>query len=121
MESRSNPPGKWTVTSTHAHLHGHILNVIPTPNGQHGSHEVKTCDFVSDHVVIKCNIDCPCPAVQHAKITYQGYYHIDMDALRTGLQNTPFDKKPASSASELYKEYVHVLSVIPDKHAPLVS
>ena len=88
------------------HLHGHILDLILTPNGQHGSHEVKMCEFVSDHVVIKCSIDFPCPKMP--KITYQRYHHIDMDALRTDLQNTPFVNKLANLASALYnKQYVH--------------
>ena len=68
--------------------------------------------FVSDHVVIKCSIDFLCPTVQQANISYQRYHRIDMDALRTYLQNTPSVNKPASSASELYKHYVHDLGNI---------
>ena len=57
----------------------------------------------------------------NTKITYRMYHCIDMDALRKDLQNTHFVNKPTSLASEQNKQYVHDVSVILEKHAPLVS
>ena len=39
------------------HLHGHILDLILSPNDQDMCVHVDICEFISDHAVIKCAID----------------------------------------------------------------
>ena len=41
------------------HLHGHTLDLILAPQDGSYSHDVKVCDFVSDHALVKCHIDFP--------------------------------------------------------------
>ena len=42
------------------HLHGHILDLILSPSDQDTIADVKICDFVSDHALVKCTIAFPC-------------------------------------------------------------
>ena len=49
------------------HLHGHILDLILSPSDQNTIVDVKICDFVSDHALVKCTIDFPCQ-VAHTQI-----------------------------------------------------
>ena len=44
-----------------------------------------------------------------------------MSNFRSDLKDKPFVKCPANSVSQLYNQYVHDLSHILDRHAPLVS
>ena len=44
-----------------------------------------------------------------------------MSDFRSDLKELPFVKCPANSVSQLYGQYVHDLSPILDRHAPLVS
>ena len=44
-----------------------------------------------------------------------------MSDFRSDLKEMPFVKCPANSVSQLYDQYVHDLSRIFDRHAPLVS
>ena len=41
------------------HLHGHTLDLIMAPTGQSTVYNVKICDFISDHALVKCSIDLP--------------------------------------------------------------
>ena len=42
------------------YLHGHTLDLILAPQNGSYSHNLKVCDFVSDHALVKCHIDFPC-------------------------------------------------------------
>ena len=44
-----------------------------------------------------------------------------MTAFRSDLQEVPIVKSPAKSVSNLYQQYMHDLSFVLDKHAPIVS
>ena len=44
-----------------------------------------------------------------------------MSNFRSDLKDMPFVKCPSNSVSLLYDQYVHDLSCILDRHAPLVS
>ena len=44
-----------------------------------------------------------------------------MSDFQSDLKEMPFVKCPANSVSQLYDQYVHDLSRILDRHAPLVS
>ena len=41
------------------HLNGHILDLILSPSDQDTIADVKICDFVSDHALVKCTIASP--------------------------------------------------------------
>ena len=104
------------------HLHGHILDLIMSPNDQDGTLDVKICDFVSDHALIKCSIDFPRPNVEPIKpVSYRRYHRINMSAFMSDLKETSFVKSPANLVSELYNQYVSDLTIVLDKHAPTVS
>ena len=49
------------------------------------------------------------------------YKCINMSDFQSDLKEMPFVKCPANSFSQLYDWYVHDLSCILDRHAPLVS
>ena len=50
------------------HLHGHILDLILSPSDQDTIADVKICDFVSDHALVKCTIAFPCPVAHTPNI-----------------------------------------------------
>ena len=83
---------------------------------------VDICEFISDHAVIKCAIDFPSSLANcQTRISYRRYHRINMSDFRSDLKEMPFVKCPANSVSQLYDQYVHDLSRILDRHAPLVS
>ena len=83
---------------------------------------VDVCEFISDHAVIKCVIDFPFSLANcQTRISYRRYHCINMSNFRSDLKDMPFVKCPANSVSLLYDQYVHDLSHILDRHAPLVS
>ena len=80
------------------------------------------CEFTSDHAVIKCVIDFPSSLANcQTTISYRRYHRINMSKFGSDLKDMPFVKCPANSVSLLYAQYVHDLSCILDRHAPLVS
>ena len=83
---------------------------------------VDICEFIPDHAVIKCAIDFPSSlAICQTRISYRRYHRINMSDFWSDLKDMPFVKCPANSVSQLYDQYVHDLSHIHDRHAPLVS
>ena len=104
------------------HLHGHILDLILSPSDQDVCVHVDICEFISDHAVIKCATDFPSSLANcQTRISYRRYHCINMSDFLSDLKELPFVKCPANSVSQLYDQYVHDLSRILDRHAPLVS
>ena len=104
------------------HLHGHILDLILSPSDQDTIADVKICDFVSDHALVKCSVAFPLKVVYTQNIVqYRRYHHINMFDFRLDLQNTSFVQSPADAVVDLYEQYVHDLGHVLDRHAPLVS
>ena len=80
------------------------------------------CEFISDHGVIRCAIDFPSSVFYcQTRISYRRYHRINMSDFWSDLKEMPFVKCPANSVSQLDDQYVHDLSCILDRHAPLVS
>ena len=104
------------------HLHGHILDLILSPCDQDTIADVKICDFVSDHALVKCSVAFPCQ-VSHTPnvVQYRRFHRINMSDFRSDLKNTSFVKSPADAVVDLYDQYVHDLSDVLDRHAPLIS
>ena len=103
-------------------LHGHILDLILSPSDQDMCVHVGLCEFISDHAVIKRVIDFASSLANcQTRISYRRYHHINMSNFRSDLKDMPFVKCPANSVSLLYDQYVHELSSILARHAPLVS
>ena len=73
--------------------------------------------------VIKCAIDFPSSPSSNCqtRISHRRYHRINMSDFRSDLKEMPFVKYPTNSVSQLYDQYVHDLSHILDRHAPLVS
>ena len=104
------------------HLHGHTLDLILSPGDQDTIVDVKICDFVSDHALVKCSIVLPHQAAHTPnKVQYKRYHRINMSNFRSDLKNTSFVKFPANAVVDLYDQYVHYLVGVLDKHAPLIS
>ena len=51
-------------------------------------------------------------------VSYRRYHRIDMIYFRSDLHQVPFVKSPANFATELYKQYVHDISVLLDISMP---
>ena len=110
------------LVSNTTHLHGHILDLILSLSDQDVCVHVDICEFISDHEVIKCAIDLTFSLANcETKISYRQYHRINMSDFQSDLKGMPFVKCPANSVSQLYDQYVHDLSRILDRHAPLVS
>ena len=101
-------------------LHGHILDLILYPSVQDTIVDVKICDFVPDHALVKCSIAF-LPQVAHIpnKVQYRRHHHINMSDFCSDLKNTSFVKSPADAVVDLYEQYVHDLGCVLDRHAPL--
>ena len=103
-------------------MHGHILDLILSSSDQDVCVHVDICEFISDPAVIKCAIDFPSSLANcQTRISYRRYHRINMSDFRSDLKEMPFVKCPANSVSQHYDQYVHDLSRILDRHAPLVS
>ena len=103
-------------------MHGHTLDLILTPSDQDTIVDVKICDFVSDHALVKCSIVQPHQAAHTPnKVQYRRYHRINMSNFRSDLKNTSFVKSPANAVVDLYGQYVHDLVDGLNKHVPLIS
>ena len=102
-------------------MHGHTLDLILSQN-QDTIVDVKICDFVSDHALVKCSIVLLHQAAHTKnKVQYRRYHRINMSNFHSDLKNTSFVKSPANAVVDLYEQYVHDLVDVLDKHAPLIS
>ena len=72
------------LVSHPTHLHGHILDLILSPSDQDTIVDVKICDFVSDHALVKCSIAFP-HQVAHipSKVQYRRYHRIHMSVFHS--------------------------------------
>ena len=110
------------VVDKPTHLHGHILDLILSPSDQDTIADVKICDFVSDHALVKCTVAFPCQVAHTPNIVqYRRYHRINMSDFCSGLKNTSFVKSPVDAVVDLYDQYVHDLGNVLDRHAPLIS
>ena len=83
--------------------------------------DIKICDFVSDHALLKYTIALPRQVAHTPNIVqYIRYHHIKSD-LCSDLKNTSFVKSPAVAVVYLYEKYVHDLGNILYRPAPLIS
>ena len=104
------------------HLQDHILDLILSPSDQDTIADVKICDFVSDHTLVKCSVAFPCQVAHSPHIVqYRRYHHINMSHFCLDLKNTSFVKSPADAVVDLCEQYVHDLGYVLDRHAPLIS
>ena len=75
-------------------------------------------DYISDHAMIKCQVETPTTAKSQANgVTYRRYHKINMDTLRNDLSNCSFVACPGDTAKKLYDQYTNDLSNLLDKHA----
>ena len=72
------------------HLRSHILDLILSPSDQDTIVDVKICDFVSDHALVKCSIAFPRQvAYILSKIQYKRYHSIHMSDFHSDLKILP--------------------------------
>ena len=103
------------------HLHGHTLDLILTSDSSLVS-KVVVSDYISDHAMIKCQVETPItPNSQANRVTYRRYHKINMDTLRNDLSNCSFVACQGDTAKKLYDQYTNDLSNLLDKHAPEVT
>ena len=98
-------------------MHGHILDLILSPSDQDTIVDVKICNFISDHALVKIDFLCQ---VAHTPniVQYTRYHCINMSDFRS---NTSFVKSPADAVVDLYEQYICDLGNVLDRHAPLIS
>ena len=84
--------------------------------------DVKFCNFVSDHALVKCSIAFP-HQVAHIpnKVQYRRYHRINMSDIHSDLKSTSFVKSPVDVVVDLYGQYVYDLGNVLYRHAPLIS
>ena len=103
------------------HLHGHTLDLILTSDSSLVSNMVVS-DYISDHAMIKCQVETPTTAKSQAnRVTYMRYHKINTDTLRNDLSNCSFVACPGDTTKKLYDQYTNDLSNLLDKHAPEVT
>ena len=98
------------------------MDLILSPSDQDTIVNVKICNVVSDHALVKYTIAFP-RQVAHTpnKVQYRRYHHINMPDFCSDLKNTSFVKCPADAVVDLYEQYVCDLGNVLDRHAPLIS
>ena len=105
-----------TVHSARSHI-----GLILSPS-QDTIVDVKICDFVSDHALVKCSVAFP-HQVAHipSQVHYRTYHRINISDFHSDLKNIPFVKSPADAVVDLYEKNVHDLGNTLDRHTPLIS
>ena len=99
------------------HLHGNILDLIPSPSDSNFISDVTVGDFILDHALVKCHLDFACPVLPKVSgISYHRYHKIDMQM----HGHISFVLSPARTAADLYDQYVHDLGSLIDRHVPLI-
>ena len=77
-------------------------------------------DLASDHALVKCHLDLSCPAIPKVdSISYHRYHKINMQSFCDDLANTSFNTS-ASTAADLYDQYICDLGGVLDMYAPLL-
>ena len=78
-------------------------------------------DLVSDHSMIKSQLDFACPVITKVdRISYHRYHKINMHSFCKDLANTSFVTSPASMAAVPYDQYICDLVGVLDMHALLI-
>ena len=77
------------LVNQRTHLHIHIVGLILSSSDQDTIVDVKICDFVCDHALVKCSIVFP-HQVAHipSNVQYRRYHCINMSDFRSDLKNT---------------------------------
>ena len=102
------------------HLHGHILDLILSPSDSSFVSNVTVSEMVSDHALVKCHLDFACPVIPKIdSISYRRYHKITCRAF-AWILHTSFVSSPASTAADLYNQYISDLGGMLDRHAPLI-
>ena len=103
------------------HLHVHIVDLILSPSDSSFVSNVTDGELVSDHALVKCHLDFACPAIPKVDcISYHRYHKINMQSFCEDLANTSFVTSPASTAADLYDQYISDLGGVLNRHAPLI-
>ena len=98
------------------------MDLILSASDQDTIADLKICDFVSDHALVKCTIAFHHQVAHTPNIfQYRRHHHINMSDFCPDLKNTSFVKSPAHAVVDLYEQYVRDLGNVLDSHAPLIS
>ena len=102
-------------------MHGHILDLILSTSDLNFISDVTVGDLILDQALVNCGLDFACPVLPKVSgISYHRYHKIDMQKFCDDLANTSFILSSASTAADLYDQYVHDLGCFIDRHAPLI-
>ena len=108
------------ILQTHTFAWSH-LDLILSPSDSNLVSNVTVGDSVSDHALVKCHLDFACPALPKVdSISYCRYHKIDMQKFCDDLAINSFVLSTASTAADLYDQYVHNLGCLSDRHAPWI-
>ena len=102
------------------HLHGHILDLLLGPSNSSFVSNVTVGEMISDHALVKCHLDFAYLAIPKVdSISHCRYHKINMQSFCEDLANTSFVTS-ASTAADLYDQYISDLGGMLDRHAPLI-
>ena len=105
---------------TATHLHDHILDLVLTLTDASIFSNVRVAEFIFDHALVLAQLDSVNPPSNKEKVvTYRRYHKID--SLCKDLGNCSFVRRPGDIVSVLCEQYLGDLSILLDKHAPLVT
>ena len=80
------------------HLHGHILDLILTPDDSSVVLNVWVSEFIAGHALVLGHLDFTKPSMPIRR-----YHKIKMDRLKSDLTNCSFVECPGNTASVLHK------------------
>jgi hypothetical protein len=104
------------------HEHGHTLDVFITrSNGELSMDKPQQGLKISDHYLITSKCAVPKPSWETKLVTYRKLKNIDIDALKSDLSTLCYDLSDSTNLPVLWDSFESGLSMILDKHAPLIE
>ena len=103
------------------HMDGHTLDLVITKSTDNLVFNITVSDFLTDHGAVHCCLHLPKPQPLRHPIQYRNYAAIDKHELRGDIATSTLCLDPATSAASLLEQYDTTLSLLLDKHAPVLT
>ena len=102
------------------HVRGNTLDLIITAVVSSVITDVTVDSLLSDHHVILCRLPLPKPRPVRKQIRYRRYGAIDNYLFECDLLASSFVTAPVGNTQTQCEQFIHELSTIMDKHAPMI-
>ena len=103
------------------HMEGHTLDLVITKSTDNLVSNTAVSDFLTYHGAVHCCLHLPKPQPLRHPIQYRSYAAIDKHVLRGDIATSTLCLDPATSAASLLEQYDTTLSLLLDKHAPVLT